>query len=109
MLQKLTASTMMAFTDIKESVLSSIQNDMGYPGDENCTIYDSVNFDGLYLNFGLNGEKNRNFDTSQYNMNDKTVSYWCGKNVLYRLCYDGVDDDCSHGHGESGAGTSKSN
>ena len=98
MLQKLTTGAMMALTDIKESVLPRSQNNKGYPGDNYCTIYESDNFGGYYLNFSLMlFEKTRVIDITPYSMNNKTVSYWCGKNVLYRFCYDGVDDDCSHG------------
>jgi hypothetical protein len=129
MLQKLTTAAFTALSDVQDSILSSdivksatkafvaqeaevpnsygipseIETTLGYPGDECCTLYQDDDFWVPMGRFCLNGDYNV-IDMVPWGFNDRTSSYWCGKNVWYKFCYDGPGTECRWDHGESGAG-----
>ena len=46
---------------------------------------------------------------SDIGFNNIISSYWCGAEVMYSFCDDGVNSDCTGDNGTSGAGHNRNN
>ena len=95
-------------------VNSAAADNLPYPGDLCCTIWQHGDYAGESLNLCFNEaryghEGEQQFILRDYEINsskrweNKLSSYWCGKNVSYDFC-DDYWGDCAGDKGVSGAG-----
>ena len=88
---------------------SASEPNLSYPGDTCCQLWKDGNYTGDSKKFCYTRTDGLDqfFDMHDYDFNDTVDSWYCGKNIAYDFCDDNVSEDCSHGNGESGAGTSR--
>jgi len=89
--------------------LTDAEENVYYPGDECCFLYEHPNYGGskLHTCVDRNSIPWTYFYMPDYNFHDKMSSWWCGKNVAWFMCT-GTHGDCDGTHGSSGAGNGRS-
>lgn len=96
--QLLTNDSIKEFSDAEEN--------LSYPGDLCCNLYDDGNYGGTVKKFCLGSKTSGDttWSMDDYNFHDKMSSWWCGKNVSYDFCRLRTGGSCSNDDGTSGAG-----
>ena len=99
--QLLTNDSIKEFSDAEEN--------LSYPGDLCCNLYDDGNYGGTVKKFCLGSKTSGDttWSMDDYDFHDKMSSWWCGKNVSWNMCT-GTSGDCLNTHGSSGAGNGRS-
>ena len=90
--------------------MSDAEQNLSYPGDHCCNLYDGGNYGGTVAKFCINKSKTSGDTTwsmDDVNFRDKMSSWWCGKNVSYDFCRLKSGGSCSGDDGTSGAGNAR--
>ena len=108
MLSKIASAAMYANTRVKEMLDRNIQTighpilTYSYPGDHCCTVYEAANYGmrALRLCYPLQDPY-----MSHYGFDNIISSWYCGKNVMIRLCENLENPGCGADYsGSDGAG-----
>ena len=84
MFAKLSTAALTAVSHLKEQPVSVVTEsepvpNIGYPGDNYCTLYDDNNFGGGYITFG--NIEPFTWNLHAYGWGDRASAWICGKNV----------------------------
>lgn len=66
--------------------LMAVSDTTAFPGDDCCTLYNTYNFSGENVNLCLKDGQTTTYDLADYDFARLMDSWWCGRNIAYRIC-----------------------